>query len=172
MQGRNNHAIQLHDRMEGSLKKDDGGSVCSPLPSGGSYCFKHLSLWDSVRTGTLPGPDLGMWKVQRLYHWSLFWRTTTSHLWACWEDKLWMHSHPQLKDSGWHSWDTDTLSNRSSEESRAEVFNRGSATPRGSAEVLQGDRDIFGSLLHFLYLEKKRKFPQICSHKLHIVATD
>ena len=27
---------------------------------------------------------------------------------------------------------------------RTEVFNRGSATPRGSAEVLQGGREIFG----------------------------
>ena len=37
-------------------------------------------------------------------------------------------------------------------QSRSEVFNRGSATPRGSAEVLQGGREIFGWLDFFFFI--------------------
>ena len=47
---------------------------------------------------------------------------------------------------------------------RPEVFNRGVATPRGSAEVLQGGREIFGWLDNFLYIFFfKPFFPTNCN---------
>src|SRR4029434_8761559 len=50
----------------------------------------------------------------------------------------------------------------------AEVFNRGSATPRGSAEVLQGVRQMISSEAFFSLFQKLKMSKRLHKHKQNI----
>src|SRR4029434_1315531 len=50
----------------------------------------------------------------------------------------------------------------------AEVFNRGSATPRGSAEVLQGVRQIISSEAFFSLFQNCKTSKRLHKHKQNV----
>lgn len=70
MQGRNTHAIQLYDRMEGFLKKTKrlrewvSGANCSMFPSVGWFCGT-LPWHDTRNCWTLGGTRPSIWNVFR-----------------------------------------------------------------------------------------------------------
>src|SRR4029434_6612268 len=51
---------------------------------------------------------------------------------------------------------------------RSKVFNRGSATPRGSVEVLQGDRQMISSEAFFSLFQKLKTSKRLHKHKQNV----